>query len=122
MVTSNLDSETSLRQILAKAGYQVDVMSETSVSSAPLADVQLVLLVISLSHGQTDHVCAATKLRRPKLPIIVLGPDVVSTKLQFFDAGADDYLLTPVDGAELVARIKSLIKKRWLFPPGRALA
>ena len=112
LVTSNPDSERSLCQTLAEAGYQVDVMSETSMSSAPLARVQLVLLVISSSDCQTDRVCTTSKRKRPELPIIVLGPDVVSTKVRCFDAGADDYVLNPVDGVELVARIKGLIKKR----------
>lgn len=84
----------------------------------PGADVRIVLLAASDSDLRTQELCRAIKQRRPDLPILALGPDTWPTKLRFFALGADEYLLWSVDRVELIARIRSLIRRRRMFHEG----
>jgi DNA-binding response OmpR family regulator len=112
VVTSNPDLEKGIIEPLQGAGYQVEATSETSVVlGIPLADVQAVLIVTVEASSRTEHVCSTIRLIRPSLPIIVVGPDVAPIKLRLFALGADDYIPRPFDWLELLARIKSLIRK-----------
>jgi two-component system copper resistance phosphate regulon response regulator CusR len=50
--------------------------------------------------------------RRPNLPVLVLtARDATEDKVRHFEAGADDYLTKPFDFAELVVRIKALLRR-----------
>jgi DNA-binding response OmpR family regulator len=50
--------------------------------------------------------------RRPDLPVLVLtARDATEDKVRHFEAGADDYLTKPFDFAELVVRVKALLRR-----------
>ena len=53
------------------------------------------------------------KIRNPDLPVLMLTAlGTTADKVTGFDAGADDYLVKPFDFPELLARIKSLLKRK----------
>ena len=89
-------------------------MSEPTVELAAQADLQLAFVVTSNAPCRTEEICSAIRRERPTLPIIVLGPDVAPIKLKLFALGVDDYVLDSFDRLELLARIKSLIRRHWL--------
>jgi DNA-binding response OmpR family regulator len=103
--------ETELSDTLCGAGYQVAVTGEHYGGCAAPADVDLVLLIASEPDLLTCDVCGAIKSIRPTLPLIVIGPDIAPTKLRLFSLGADDYVLRPFDRLELLARVKSQIRR-----------
>jgi DNA-binding response OmpR family regulator len=111
IVRAESSPETQLYDMLRRAGYQVAVTVESHGGCAAPADVDLVLLIASEPDLQTCDVCGAIKSIRPTLPLIVIGPDIAPTKLRFFSLGADDYVLRPFDRLELLARIKSQIRR-----------
>jgi two-component system, OmpR family, response regulator len=112
LVTSTLDSVRCLGETLRGAGYQVEITLDRNVAlSATSGEVQVALVVASDSHSEMDDACSALKRQRPNLPVIVLGPDVVAVKVRLFALGADDYVLDTLDRLELLARIKSLIRR-----------
>jgi two-component system copper resistance phosphate regulon response regulator CusR len=48
----------------------------------------------------------------PSLPVLVLtARDATEEKVKHFEAGADDYLTKPFDFAELVVRVKALLRR-----------
>jgi DNA-binding response OmpR family regulator len=48
----------------------------------------------------------------PSLPVLVLtARDAIEDKVKHFEAGADDYLTKPFDFAELVVRVKALLRR-----------
>jgi len=112
IIRSEPDLEKGLDEMLRRAGYHVEIASESTlvVDSIP-PEAVLVLLVTSGSSCEMGAVCSALKYKRSNLPIIVLGPDVVSVKLHFFEYGAADYIPPLIDRAELLARIKSVIRR-----------
>ncbi len=115
MIAPKSWSERCLSDALRGAGYRVEFALERDVALAALqVNAELALLVASESHFEPDDLCLALKRHRPTLPIVVLGPDVVPIKLRLFALGADDYVLDPVDRVELLARIKSLIRRHKL--------
>jgi len=49
---------------------------------------------------------------RPNLPVLILSArDGLEEKVRHFEAGADDYLTKPFNLAELVVRIKALLRR-----------
>lgn len=75
-------------------------------------EVGLVILDLIIPGKSGIDVCRSVKTARPDLPVLML--TALSTtvdKVRGFDAGADDYLVKPFDFPELLARIKSLLKR-----------
>jgi DNA-binding response OmpR family regulator len=59
------------------------------------------------------EVCKSIKSVNPDLPVLMLTAlGTTADKVTGFDAGADDYLVKPFDFPELLARIKSLLKRK----------
>ena len=84
----------------------------TGEEAAMKDDIDLVILDLIIPYKSGMEVCRAVKAARPDLPVLML--TALSTtvdKVKGFDAGADDYLVKPFDFPELLARIKSLLKR-----------
>jgi DNA-binding response OmpR family regulator len=111
IVQPNFESERELCETLRGAGYEVEVIQEDKLERVSSDDVEIVLLFVSGSEVQTYGICSTIKHKRATLPIIVIGPDDASTKLRFFSLGANDYVLGSFDRLELLARIKSQIRR-----------
>jgi DNA-binding response OmpR family regulator len=59
--------------------------------------------------------CLAIRQTNPDIPLIVLGPSIdITTKVGLLKFGADDYIEEPFDADELVARLRSHIRRRKL--------
>jgi DNA-binding response OmpR family regulator len=81
--------------------------------AALLESIDLVILDLILPGKGGIEVCRSVKERKPDLPILMLtAMSTTVDKVKGFDAGADDYLVKPFDFPELLARIKSLLKRR----------
>jgi two-component system copper resistance phosphate regulon response regulator CusR len=82
------------------------------LESARLGPYDLIVLDLMLPGlGGTELL---TRLRRvkPEVPILILtARDAVSDKIANFEAGADDYLTKPFAFAELVVRVKALLRR-----------
>ncbi len=85
----------------------------TGEQAALLEAIDLVILDLILPGKGGIDVCRAVKEKKPDLPILMLtAMSTTVDKVKGFDAGADDYLVKPFDFPELLARIKSLLKRR----------
>jgi two-component system, OmpR family, copper resistance phosphate regulon response regulator CusR len=72
------------------------------------------LLILDLMLPQLSGTELLRRLRRShaSLPVIVLtARDTVEDKVMHFETGADDYLTKPFDFAELLVRIKALLRR-----------
>ena len=76
-------------------------------------DVGLVILDVMLPKLDGYGVLAALRSRRPDLPVLMLtARDDLPSKVSGLDAGADDYLTKPFALAELLARLRGLLRRR----------
>jgi len=67
------------------------------------------LMLPTLSGSELLH---RIRQRKPSLPILVLtARDATEEKVRHFEAGADDYLTKPFDFAELLVRVKALLRR-----------
>ena len=72
----------------------------------------LAVLDVRLAGGPDGYSLARQLRRRSTLPIIFLtAADAVEDRLAGFEAGGDDYLVKPFAMAELLARVRALLKR-----------
>jgi two-component system, OmpR family, response regulator len=95
---------------LRSAGYAVDTIENGSDLRDQVRAVPYSLLMLDV----LDPVAAIRGLRREQccVPVLVVsGSCGIDQRVQALDAGADDYLLKPVDRAELLARMRALLRR-----------
>jgi DNA-binding response OmpR family regulator len=103
-----------LERGLAAHGHQAITADngEEGVRLANDESVDLILLDIMLPQLDGHRALERIRLRRPEVPILMLtARDVLKSKVDALDAGADDYLTKPFDLEELFARIRALTRR-----------
>src|SRR5665213_4315972 len=72
----------------------------------------LLILDLMLPHISGSELLRRVRRSQPSLPVLVLtARDATEDKVRHFEAGADDYLTKPFDFAELLVRIKALLRR-----------
>jgi DNA-binding response OmpR family regulator len=107
----------TLAEALERAGYSVDPVG-TAGAAEELAGLTLYdLIILDLGLPDADGASILQRLRRGgAVPIIVLtARDGVDDRVASLDAGADDYVVKPVDVQELTARCRAVLRR----PGGR---
>jgi two-component system response regulator MprA len=103
-----------IRRGLALEGYEVEAVADghTALVRARDAKPDLVILDLMLPGLDGLEVCRRLRAVHSSLPILILtARDSVSDRVQGLDAGADDYLVKPFALAELLARIRALLRR-----------
>jgi two-component system, cell cycle response regulator len=109
---------TAQRMAAALAGpHQVDIEADLPKALAALGEKPYDLLIVSLSLAAGDglRLCSQVRgLERTRnLPIIVLiQPGDEARLLRGLDMGVNDYLTRPVDHNELLARVRTQMKRK----------
>jgi DNA-binding response OmpR family regulator len=103
-----------LRAGLALDGYSVDWVRDGEAARLALLTEEYAACVLDLGLPRRDGLAVLKDLRgRGKhTPVLILtARDTIDDKVAGLDAGADDYLLKPVDLAELRARLRALLRR-----------
>jgi len=75
-------------------------------------DYDLLILDLMLPQLSGSELLSRVRRSHPGWPVLVLtARDATEDKVQHFEAGADDYLTKPFDFAELLVRIKALLRR-----------
>lgn len=105
-----------VRRGLAQEGYNVEVAhdGESGLARARREPPDLVILEVTLPDVDGLEVCRRLQAGdRTDVPILMLtARDAVADRVAGLDAGADDYLVKPFAGDELLARIRALLRRR----------
>ena len=103
-----------LRQGLTEAGYAVDlaVGGAEALHWAAIAAYDAILLDVMLPEQDGLAVCAELRRRGVRTPVLMLtARDTIGDRVHGLDSGADDYLVKPFAFAELLARIRALLRR-----------
>jgi two-component system OmpR family response regulator/two-component system response regulator QseB len=99
---------------LRQAGHAVDWVRDGIAAELALKSEPFDLLLLDLGLPRQDGVTVLRQLRArgQTLPVLILtARDAVNDKVAGLDAGADDYLVKPVDLDELSARVRALSRR-----------
>lgn len=103
-----------LKTKLGASGFVVDVAGSAAdaVAAIELFNYDAAVLDLALPDGDGLDVLSTVRRKGKALPILILtARDAVEDRVTGLDAGADDYLTKPFAMAELVARIKALLRR-----------
>jgi DNA-binding response OmpR family regulator len=103
-----------LERALTREGYAVEVVVDGAVAASRGAEGEHDLLVLDVGLPGLDglEVCRRVRNARPRVPVLILtARDEELDAVQGLDAGADDYVTKPFRLAELLARIRALLRR-----------
>lgn len=103
-----------LKKALGEAGYSVQTSGDGADAFATLQaeTFDLVLLDVMLPGMNGFTICRKARAAKITTPVLLLtARDAVSDKVEGLDAGADDYLVKPFQVAELLARVRALLRR-----------
>ena len=99
---------------LRENAYAVDVAAdgETALYNLSINSYDAVVLDIMLQIMDGIEVCRELRKLGIEIPVLMLtARDATQDKVTGLDAGADDYLTKPFAFAELLARIRALLRR-----------
>ena len=109
-----------LSAVLARGGYGIATAADGKSALAQIDRVDAVVLDLGLPDRDGIELIAAIRARSA-MPIIVLtARSDVADKITALDLGADDYVTKPFDGGELLARLRSAMRRTGANGPGDA--
>jgi two-component system, OmpR family, copper resistance phosphate regulon response regulator CusR len=103
-----------LRQGLNEAGFVADLASNGSdgLHLALHGEYDLVILDVMLPELDGWQVLASLRRRGLEMPVLFLtARDQVEDRVKGLELGADDYLVKPFSFAELLARVRSILRR-----------
>jgi two-component system OmpR family response regulator/two-component system response regulator QseB len=111
------DDETlgsGIKEGLAQHGFQVDWVRDGVAAEREMLTQAHEVVILDMGLPRQDGLISLKKIRQKKIqiPVIILtAQDAVSYRIEGLDAGADDYLVKPVDLLELAARLRALVRR-----------
>jgi two-component system copper resistance phosphate regulon response regulator CusR len=103
-----------LRQGLAESGFTVEVCTrgDDGLHAALGAENDLIILDVMLPGRDGWSILAALRQAGRQTPVLFLtARDTVPDKVKGLELGADDYLVKPFDFTELLARVRTILRR-----------
>ena len=122
-VEDEIDIQSFLKSSLDEAGYQVDVAPDGKTAVRLAIEGEYDILICDLGLPDQDGISLILKLRQLGVyaPVLILSARrSVDDRVRGLEQGGDDYLTKPFALAELLARLRNLLKRN--SPPSAAEA
>ena len=114
-----IDDDGAIRTALGRAlrmeNYEVELFEDglSALKVIQLRAPNAIILDLQLPDIDGLEVCRRIRQAGDVTPILMLtARDAVNDRVEGLDAGADDYLVKPFDLAELLARLRALLRRR----------
>jgi two-component system OmpR family response regulator len=114
LVEDELTMARSLRRGLERHGYAVDLVYEGTegLHEASRGVHDVIVLDLMLPGLDGFGLCSELRAKRVWTPVLMLtARDAVRDRVRGLDVGADDYLVKPFAFAEMLARIRALVRR-----------
>jgi two-component system, OmpR family, copper resistance phosphate regulon response regulator CusR len=113
-----VEDEPRIARFVAKGlreqAYAVDVSvnGDDAIYKASISDYDAIILDVMIPGRDGFQVCSELRAAGSAVPIIMLtARDGVHDRINGLDSGADDYLTKPFAVAELLARLRALLRR-----------
>ena len=103
----------NLGKALREEGYAVDTADagDDGLYKAETCDYDAILLDVNLPHLDGWEVLARLRKQKQTPVLMLTARDGSKDRVRGLDTGADDYLVKPFDLAELLARLRAIIRR-----------
>ncbi len=123
------EDQTDIRELIAlnlrQGGYEVTTVGDGEAALASQHEQSHDLLILDLMMPRLDglEVCKALRARGRSMPILMLTAKATELdRVLGLELGADDYLTKPFSLAELMARVKALLRRADLLRAAQSQA
>ncbi|HXC19037.1 MAG TPA: response regulator transcription factor [Acidimicrobiales bacterium] len=117
-----VDDDAAIRSALGRAlrmeNYDVELFEDgvSALKSIQLRAPDAIVLDLQLPDIDGLEICRRIRRSGDSTPILMLtARDAVNDRVAGLDVGADDYLVKPFDLAELLARLRALLRRHNLI-------
>jgi DNA-binding response OmpR family regulator len=114
IVEDDVSVAAFLKQALQEASYDIEWCDDGGVAlqMCEANHFDAILLDVMLPSLDGFTVCRRLRARGVETPILILtARDTLEDKIEGLDAGADDYIVKPFALAELMARLRALLRR-----------
>lgn len=104
----------AVQRALTRAGYAVDWVRTGAhfIMSTTTQQYDFVVLDLGFPDASGEDLLRRLRVKNPGLPVIVTtARGEVSDRVTLLDLGADDYLVKPFDLDELIARVRTVVRR-----------
>jgi DNA-binding response OmpR family regulator len=114
LVEDDVHLAEALEEVLTDQLYAVDVVTDGEAAWEQVKTIEYDLLLLDVMLPKLDGISLCHRLRshgysRPIL--LITARDTSTDKVKGLDAGADDYIVKPIDLPELLARIRAGLRR-----------
>ncbi|HEX4133089.1 MAG TPA: response regulator transcription factor [Bryobacteraceae bacterium] len=114
LVEDEVEIQSFLQRSLTEAGYQVEAAGDARTAERMTIESMHDVLVVDLGLPDEDGLSLILRLRQLGLraPVLILSARrSVDDRVRGLEQGGDDYLTKPFALAELLARLRNLVKR-----------
>jgi two-component system OmpR family response regulator len=124
IVDDDKDIREPLARYLARHGLRISTAKNGQAMDKVLAIGHIDLMVLDIMMPGEDGLSICRRIQSStQIPIILLTALVEQTdRIVGLELGADDYIAKPFDPRELLARIKSVLRRHQLVPRSKKMA
>ncbi|HTB98320.1 MAG TPA: response regulator transcription factor [Terracidiphilus sp.] len=119
LVEDDKEIQAFLGPALTSAGYQVDRAADGRTAESLVSKIQFDILIVDLGLPDQDGIDLILRMRRMGItvPVLILSARrSIDDRVRGLEQGGDDYLTKPFALAELLARLRNLLKRNKAVP------